>query len=103
MGGPTNRGVGIVAQALSVGDGHKEQIECQRRAIAAVKVVVANQAVVNPVEAGRHLADTIRSNQSFLHHRLLDFFPGHGVPEYFSLGVAGGGRSRRCDLVTYCP
>ena len=60
---PANGLVGIIAQALDIGDGHQEQVESQRRAIAAAEVVLTHQAMIHPVEAGRHLADTIGSDQ----------------------------------------
>lgn len=63
---PANARIGVEAQALHVGEGDQEQVERQSCAVTPLDVAVANQAVVNPVEAGRDLPDAVRSDQSFL-------------------------------------
>ena len=54
-------GVGVVTQALGVGDGDQEKVNRQREAVAALDVMVADQTVIHPVEAGRHPSEPVRS------------------------------------------
>jgi len=62
-----DRLVGVIAQALDVRDGDQKQVESQVDAIATVEVVLADQAVVDPIKPGGDLAKAIRSDQMFFH------------------------------------
>ncbi|MDD1750231.1 MAG: hypothetical protein LUO89_10195 [Methanothrix sp.] len=59
--------VGVIAQALRIGDGDQEQVKGQVDAIAALDVVLADESVVDPAKAGGDLTKAIRSDQVFFH------------------------------------
>ena len=61
-------GVGVVAQAVDIADGDQEQIQGPRARFGAAQVMVADQAVVHPTEAGRDLAQPIRPRRMLVHH-----------------------------------
>ena len=100
---PTNRGIGVVAQSLNIRNGEQEKIKSQRGAVTTLDVMIAHQAVINPVEARRHLPKPIRTEQSFLNHDAAESRAGFPTPECSGLEVANDGQPRRCPLVTYCP
>src|SRR5207249_11390799 len=52
--------VGVVAQPLGVGDRDQEQIQSPSTVVGAGKVIVADQPMVNPTEAGGNLAQPLR-------------------------------------------
>jgi hypothetical protein len=60
--------VGVVTESLDIGDDDQEQIEGQGWAVAGLEVMVADQAMVNPAKARRHLAEPVRPDQTFLDH-----------------------------------
>jgi hypothetical protein len=62
------RRVGVVTESLDIGDGDQEQVESQGSTVAGLEVAVADQAMVNPAEARRHLAEPVWPDQTFLDH-----------------------------------
>src|SRR5207249_10934199 len=99
--------VGVVAQPLGVGDRDQEQIQSPSTVVGAGKVIVADQPMVNPTEAGGNLAQPLRPQRMLADHiearQSFAVFPGSHSPECSGLEVAVGGRWPRCPLVTYCP
>jgi hypothetical protein len=63
-----NGGIGVVAQAFGVADGNQKEIQGQRTAVAPAQVVMADQPMVNPTEAGGHLAQPVRTEEAFVNH-----------------------------------
>ena len=66
---PADGGIGVVAQALDIGDGDQEQIQSPGAVVAAAQVMVANQPVVHPAKAWGDLPLPIRSEQMFADHK----------------------------------
>src|SRR5882672_11727972 len=60
--------VGVVTQPLCVGDGDQEQIQRPGTVIGAGKIIVADQPMVHPTEAGRNLAQPLRPQKMFADH-----------------------------------
>ena len=46
------------------------RLQCQSGAIASAEVILADQTVVNPTEAGRHLTSPIRTEEVFAYHNV---------------------------------
>ena len=64
-----NGGVGVVTQAMDIADSDQEQIQSPGAVIAALEVMVTNQAVVHPAKAWGDLPLPIRSEEVFGHHK----------------------------------
>ena len=62
------RRVGVVAQALRVGHGHQEQVQRPGLGRARLEPAFTHQAVVHPAELLGGPAQTLRTQQSFVHH-----------------------------------
>jgi hypothetical protein len=65
-----NRLVGVIAQALDIGDGDQEEVESQLDAITALDVVMPDKPVVDPIESGGDLAQAVRPQQVLFHELL---------------------------------
>jgi hypothetical protein len=66
---PTNGGIGVVTQAVDIADGDQEQIQSPGAVVAALEVMVTNQAVIHPAKAWGDLPLPIRSEQVFGNHK----------------------------------
>src|ERR1035438_9606438 len=58
-----NGRVGVIAQTFGIADGDQQQIQGQSGAIASAEVILADQTVVHPTEAGRHLTSPVRTEE----------------------------------------
>src|SRR6266542_5324748 len=97
---PTHgRGVGVVAQSLSVGDGRQEQVEGPRRVFTAVEVAMADQVLIDPAELAGQVAEPIGSEE-FFDHAIKGDLPTP-CRECRTLWLADGGRYPLCPLVTW--
>src|SRR5437867_7537975 len=65
---PADGPVRVVAQPLGVSDGDQEQIQCPGTVLGAGKIIVADQAMVHPTEAGGNLAQPLRPQDVFGNH-----------------------------------
>lgn len=63
-----NGGIGVVAQAPGVGDGEEEEIEGPSRGFSPTEVLMADQAMVDPAEARRDLAEAFGTWGMFVDH-----------------------------------
>jgi hypothetical protein len=66
-----DRGVGVIAQALAVGDSDQKKIERCRLVTADVDMAVTDQAVVDPAELLRNVAQSFGTEKVFLDHKGL--------------------------------
>lgn len=65
-------GVGVVAQALRVGNGHQEKVECRRRMTQPIDRALTDQALIHPAELGGDPAQALSTEGMLLNHdRLL--------------------------------
>ena len=63
-----NGGVGVVARALGVGHGAKEQIEGECLGRAVLDVAVAHEALVDPAKLARHVAQPLGAEDGLGFH-----------------------------------
>lgn len=63
---PAQGRVGVVTEALGIGDRHQEQVERPGPVGAAFQAAVTDQAVVDPAKSAGDLAQPLRSNRVFV-------------------------------------
>lgn len=98
---PLQGGIGVIAQALSVGDGDQHQVKGQCSVIAVLEVTVTDQPLVDPTELTRNAAEPLRTEDSFFDlHNLRWFSPRTSGPEWFAPWLADAGWFAPRDLVT---
>src|SRR5208283_4913629 len=97
---PANGRIGVITEPLDIPHGNQEQIQRPSGVVTWVQEAMANEAVVHPTKAGRHLPLPIRSEQMFDDHKQVAWFREAATPECIAPVLPPGGPWRRCPLVT---
>ena len=93
--------VAVIAQPGRIGDGDQEQIQCRSAVADTLDMPIMDQAMIDPTELARDLADTIGDNGTFRYHGgLLGL--GFWQIQCRAPIVAADRPSWRCHLVTQC-
>src|SRR5258708_37520727 len=62
---PLQGRIGVIAEALSVGDGDQDQVKGQCSMIAVLEVTVTDPPLVEPTELTRNAAEPLLTEDSF--------------------------------------
>lgn len=58
--------IGVVAQALGIGDGDQDQVKGQGGVVTALEVTVTDQALIDPTELSGNAAEPFRTQDAFV-------------------------------------
>jgi hypothetical protein len=97
-------GIGVVAEALGVGDGDQEEVERPGGRFTVREALVTNETMIHPAELGGNSAATIPTEKAFgVHGQECGLRPnvaGTVGPADPVLWLSDGGRKGGCPLVT---